>query len=353
MNEHHFEVKIPGGKLVVADVATADGEITAASISGDFFLEPDEAFFALGPALVGASISEGAEALQARIDAALSGFADLSLHGFSTRDIALCVRRAITGATDFAELDWEVIHSPVLPTPVNVALDELLLNQVTDGRRGPTLRIWEWEDRAAVIGSYQSYANEIEATGVAEHGVTVVRRVSGGGAMFMEGGNCITYSLYAPESLVRGLSYEESYEYLDRWVIAALASHGVRAWYVPINDITSEGGKIGGAAQKRRRGAVLHHVTMSYDIDADMMSQVLRIGKVKLSDKGLRSARKRVDPLRRQTGASRNEIIGTLLKVFGDRYGAVPVSLTAADIAAAERLVASKFGTQEWTHRVP
>ncbi|MGP6173576.1 lipoate--protein ligase family protein [Corynebacterium sp. A21] len=353
MSEHHFEVKIPGGKLVVADIGTADGEITAASISGDFFLEPDEAFFALGPALVGASISEGTEELKARIDAALAGFGELSLHGFSTRDIALCVRRAITGATDFTDLDWQVIHSPVLPTPVNVALDELLLNQVAEGLRGPTMRIWEWEDRAAVIGSYQSYANEIEAAGVAEHGVTVVRRISGGGAMFMEGGNCITYSLYTPESLVRGLNYEESYEYLDRWVLAALAAHRVKAWYVPINDITSEGGKIGGAAQKRRRGAVLHHVTMSYDIDADMMSQVLRIGKVKLADKGLRSAKKRVDPLRRQTGAARQEIIETLLKVFGDRYGAVPAALTETDIAAAEALVANKFGTAEWTHRVP
>src|SRR5699024_8628874 len=145
-----------------------------------------------------------------------------------------------------------------------------------------------------------------------------------------------TYSVYAPESLVAGLSYEQSYEYLDRWVLAALKEHDVDAWYVPINDITSTGGKIGGAAQKRRGGAVLHHVTMSYDIDADMMTQVLRIGKVKISDKGLRSAKKRGDPLRRQPGAPREQLIDTLKSVFSSRYGAEEVELSDSDLHAAK-----------------
>lgn len=352
--QNHFELKIPGGKLVVADVTTADGRITEAKISGDFFLEPDEAFFEIGAALAGASTSDGAEVLQRRIDAALRPYGDqLALHGFTTADIATVTRRAVTGASDFGDHEWEVIHTPVLPTPVNVALDDLLLRQVAEGERGPTMRIWEWEDRAAVIGSYQSYENELNPAGVEEHDVTVVRRISGGGAMFMEGGNCVTYSVYAPASLVAGLTYEESYEYLDRWVLAALKKHGVNAWYVPINDITSDGGKIGGAAQKRRGGAVLHHVTMSYDIDADMMAQVLRVGKAKIADKGLRSAKKRVDPLRRQTGANRSEVIATLLETFRERYGAVEAELSEADLQQAGELVEQRFGTEEWTHRVP
>lgn len=349
---NHFELKVPGGKLVVVDVTTDLDTITDVQVSGDFFLEPDEAFFALGQALQGASVGDPANRLEAKMNAALEDFEGVELHGFSTADIALGVRRAVTGATDFTDLEWEILHPGVLPTPVNVALDELLLEQVATGKRGPTMRIWDWNDRATVIGSFQSYVNEINQEGVDEHGVTVVRRMSGGGAMFMEGGNCITYSLYAPESLVAGLSYEQSYEYLDRWVLAALKEHGVDAWYVPINDITSTGGKIGGAAQKRRGGAVLHHVTMSYDIDADMMTQVLRIGKVKISDKGLRSAKKRVDPLRRQTGASRDHIIDTLKQTFSIRYGAQETSLSAEDLEAAEHLVKNKYGSEEWTKRV-
>ncbi|MFP7366029.1 biotin/lipoate A/B protein ligase family protein [Corynebacterium callunae] len=351
--KHHFEIKVPGGKLVVADVTTTEDIINDVQVSGDFFLEPDEAFFAIGQSLKGASTSDSAQELAAKIDATLAKFDGVELHGFSSADIAQAVRRAVSGAKDFTDFEWEILDPGPLPTPVNVALDALLLDQVVSGQRGPTMRIWNWNDRATVIGSYQSYVNEINPAGVAEHEVTVVRRISGGGAMFMEGGNCITYSLYAPESLVAGLSYEQSYEYLDRWVLAALKAHGVDAWYVPINDITSTGGKIGGAAQKRRSGAVLHHVTMSYDIDADMMTQVLRIGKVKISDKGTRSAKKRVDPLRRQTGATRAEIIETLKQTFATRYGAQAAELSEADLAAAQELVDKKYATEAWTKRVP
>lgn len=351
---HHAEIKVPGGKLVVADVDTDGERIVSAQISGDFFLEPEEAFGALAPALVGASVAEDGAALTARLDAALAPFGeDLHLHGFSTADVALTVRRAVTDARDFGDFSWEILRPGVLPTRLNVALDQYLLEEVAAGRRGPTLRFWDWEDRATVIGSYQSYVNELHPEGVQKHGIDVVRRISGGGAMFMEGGNCVTYSLYAPESLVAGLSYEQSYAFLDQWVLQALAGLGVQAWYKPINDITSTGGKIGGAAQKRVRGAVLHHVTMSYDIDADKMTEVLRIGKAKISDKGIASAKKRVDPLRRQTGESREGIIAAMAQTFRSRTGATDGELTAADLEAGERLVAEKFGTEEWTHRVP
>lgn len=345
----HFEIKVPGGKLVVADIAAEDGVITRAQISGDFFLEPDDAYEAMTDAVVGASTSDDTDTLVARLDAAL---ADADLQGFSTRDVAVAVRRAVTGATDFTDHSFEVIHSPVLPTPVNVALDEVLTRQVAAGERGPTLRLWEWEDKAVVIGSFQSYVNEINPEGAKEHGVNVVRRISGGGAMFMEGGNCITYSLYVPETLTRGLSYEDSYAYLDAWVLDALRAQGVNAWYVPINDLTSDGGKIGGSAQKRIGKAVLHHATLSYDIDADKMADVLRVGKVKLASKGLRSAQRRVDPLRRQIGAPRSAVIDGLISTFTSRYDSRLGELDEATLAAAHELVESKFGTEEWTHRV-
>lgn len=350
----HAEHKVAGGKLVVADVVVDGDRITNATISGDFFLEPEEAFFELAPALVGSSIADDGAALTARLDAALAAFGDeLDLHGFSTGDVALVVRRAITGAKDFGDFDWSILRPGPLPTSLNVALDQYLLEEVAAGRRGPTLRFWDWEDKATVIGSFQSYMNELQPEGVERHGIDVVRRISGGGAMFMEGGNCVTYSMYAPASLVAGLSYEQSYVFLDQWVLQALGELGVNAWYKPINDITSSGGKIGGAAQKRVSGAILHHVTMSYDIDADKMTDVLRIGQAKISDKGIRSAKKRVDPLRRQTGESREGIIATMGRTFEARTGATWAELSEADLEAGRRLVDEKFGTEEWTHRVP
>ncbi len=353
MAQHHFELKVKDGKLVVADI-TDDGErITGAVISGDFFLEPEEAYDAINRALIGAGVAEDAAALEERIGRALAELGEVDLHGFTARDVAVTARRALVDAKDITDYTWDVIHSPVLPSPVNVALDQHLLDEVRAGRRNPTLRFWEWEDRAVVFGSYQSYSNELDQEGVERHGIVPVRRISGGGAMFMEGGNCVTYSMYLPEDIVRGLSYVDSYQYLDAWVLAGLKSLGVNAWYVPINDITSDGGKIGGAAQKRVPGAVLHHTTMSYDIDADKMMEVLRVGKVKLADKGLRSAKKRVDPLRRQTGVAREEVIGTLMSTFMSRYPSRSAQLDDADIAAAEKLVEEKFATDAWTRRIP
>ena len=205
-----------------------------------------------------------------------------------------------------------------------------------------------------MIGSFQSYRNEVDPDGVAKHGINVVRRISGGGAMFMEAGNCITYSLYLPQTLVDGLSFADSYPFLDAWVMAALEKLGITAFYVPLNDIATDQGKIGGAAQKRlANGGMLHHVTMSYDIDADKMVEVLRIGKDKLSDKGTRSAKKRVDPLRRQTGLARAEIIAAMMEVFTGRYGATPSELTGTELATARERVGAKFGTDQWLHRVP
>ena len=158
----------------------------------------------------------------------------------------------------------------------------------------------------------------------------------------------------ATASLVEGLSFEQSYAYLDAWVIGALAQLGIQATYQPLNDIASPAGKIAGAAQKRLAGgAVLHHVTMAYDIDADKMLEVLRIGREKMSDKGTKSANKRVDPLRSQSGMPRAEVIEAFKNYFRSQYQVVDGEITAAERARAEELAATKFATTEWTARVP
>lgn len=236
---------------------------------------------------------------------------------------------------------------------MHMALDEVLLDEVGAGRRSPSLRIWEWAESAVVLGRFQSVRNEVDLEGTRRRHVRVVRRITGGGAMFVEPGNTITYSLYAPLALVEGMGLVASYAYLDRWVLDALASLGVRASYQPINDITSPQGKIGGAAQARRAGAVLHHVTMAYDVDQAKMLEILRIGREKLSDKGIASAAKRVDPLRSQTRVSREAVIQRLVATFRDLYGLREDILTHDEQVRAERLVAEKFDTAQWLVTVP
>ncbi|MER5855559.1 MULTISPECIES: lipoate--protein ligase family protein [unclassified Streptomyces] len=353
----HGEYKVPGGKLVVVDVDVEGGVLRHVRVAGDFFLEPDEALDAVNGALEGAPADTGAAGLAARIDAALP--AGTVMYGLTAEGVGVAVRRALARATDWTDYDWQLIHEGPQPPALHMALDEVLTAEVAAGRRPPTLRVWEWGAPSVIIGSFQSLRNEVDPEGAARHGIEVVRRISGGGAMFVEPGNTITYSLSVPEALVQGLSFQDSYAYLDDWVLGALGDMGIRAWYQPLNDIATDQGKIAGAAQKRivgpdgGPGAVLHHVTMSYDIDADKMVEVLRIGREKLSGKGTASAKKRVDPLRRQTGLPREAVIDRMIGSFRARYGLARGGITAAELARAEELARTKFTSPQWTARVP
>jgi lipoate---protein ligase len=336
----HGEYKVPGGKLVVVDLDVDDGRIAGFRLAGDFFLEPDDALEAIDRAVVGLPDTASAAEIAAAVRAALP--ADAVLLGFSPEAVATAVRRAIGRATDWRD------------SALHLALDQVLTEAVGRGERPPTLRIWEWDDPAVVIGSFQSLRNEVDLDNAARYGMDVVRRISGGGAMFMEAGSVVTYSLYAPGDLVRGMSFAESYRYLDDWVLQALRSLGIDASYQSLNDIASPTGKIGGAAQKRLGGgAVLHHATMSYDMDGAKMVEVLRIGREKMSDKGTTSAAKRVDPLRAQTGLSRAAVIERLESTFTALTGAERGEISAEELAAAEELVRTKFSTREWLERVP
>ena len=348
----HGEFKVPGGKLVVADLEIVNGKIADFHLAGDFFLEPDAALAGIDAAINGLPESVDTPTIAAAVRAALPE--DVLMLGFSPESVATAVRRAMGRATGFADYEWQLIHGQAYDPRMQMALDEVLAREVGEGGRGPTLRIWEWDSPAVVIGSFQSLKNEVDLENAQKHGFDVVRRISGGGAMFMEAGTVITYSIYAPGDLVAGMTFADSYAFLDEWVIVALKSLGIDASYVPLNDITSPTGKIGGAAQKRiGNGAVLHHVTMSYDMDGAKMVEVLRIGREKMSDKGTKSAAKRVDPLRSQTGLSRAEIITRMTETFTQLYGTTPGDVTPSEIAEAERLVAEKFGTDEWLQRVP
>jgi lipoate-protein ligase A len=276
------------------------------------------------------------------------------LFGLTTHGVAIAVRRALGHALDWDDIDFDVIHGPSVDPMLNVAMDETLVEDVAAGRRKPFMRIWEWNAPQIVIGSFQSYSNEIDEEGIKKHDIIVSRRITGGGAMFMEPGNCVTYSLVIPTGLVDGLAFEESYPFLDEWCMEALEKVGVKAHYVPLNDISSELGKIGGAAQKRfANGYMVHHVTMSYDIDAQKMLETLRIGREKMRDKGTRSAVKRVDPMKSQTGMPREEIIDVFLDHFEQKYGATKGEITEQDIENAKKRADEKFATEAWTKRLP
>ena len=357
----HGEYKVAGGKLVAVDLDVTDGLLHGVVVSGDFFLEPDDALPLLGAALEGLP----ADAPPARLAQAVSDglttaeragtiAGPVAMVGFDARAVALAVRRALGHSTAWSDHTFELIDPGPLPPAVHAALDQVLTEELAAGRRGPTLRFWEWVEPAVIIGSFQSVRNEVDLEAAERYGITVVRRISGGGAMFMEAGNCITFSLVVPVSLVDGMTFEESYTFLNQWVLGALADVGVQAFVTGLNDIASPAGKLAGSAQKRMvGGAVLHHVTMSYDIDADKMLQVLRIGREKLSDKGTTSANKRVDPVRSQTNLPREAVIEAFVAHFRARYRLADGALRDDELARATELAATKFSDPSWTLRVP
>lgn len=203
-----------------------------------------------------------------------------------------------------------------------------------------------------MLGSHQALANEVDVEAARELGFTVARRMSGGGTMIVEPGRTITYSLYAPESVVAGLSFVDSFARLDAWAVDCLRGLGVPAAYRPINDIVSPEGKMGGAAQARRRGFVLHHTAMAHAMDTTIVPRLIRIGRERVSTRGVRSAEKVVSPLARWLAQDRDAVVAALARCFAERYDARPGRLRLEELAEARALAAARYATPEWIDRV-
>lgn len=245
---------------------------------------------------------------------------------------------------------WRILAEQEFAPAFHVALDEAILEQVVLGRSPPTIRFWKWASSAIVLGRCQSVSNEIDSEGAQELGMAIVRRMTGGGAMVLQPHGAITYSMILPESALDGYSLRQSYEACDSWAVAALREMGIDCWYAPINDIASAAGKIAGAAQARRRGFVLHHTTLAYDLENATMLRVLRHGREKLRSKGVPSAEKVVASLKHLTPLSRDAMASRLLETFERNFGGIRSKLTEMELESAERFRATKYATAEWTH---
>jgi len=248
---------------------------------------------------------------------------------------------------------WEVIPYSPHPAHMHMALDEVLLDQVITGHRPPTMRMWRWVDCALVIGSHQSVMNEVDSAAAQELGFVVTRRMSGGGTMLCEPDRTITYSMYLPESMVAGISFRKSYALLDDWAVGAFRELGVPASYREINDIISPLGKIAGAAQARRRGFVLHHTTIAYTMDLDLLPRLIRIGRSSLSQRGVRSADKSVSPLAWFTDLSSAEVARSMTDHFAKEFRARKTQLSTEELDRAHHLVTTKYATAAWINRLP
>jgi lipoate-protein ligase A len=195
--------------------------------------------------------------------------------------------------------------------------------------------------------------NEVDVAAGTELGFVITRRMSGGGTMLCEPDRTITYSLYLPESMVAGISFRKSYALIDDWAVRAFNELGVPAAYREINDIISPRGKIGGAAQARRRGFVLHHTTIAHAMDVDLLPRLIRLGRERIAERGVRSAEKSVSPLSWFTSLSCDEVARRMQSFFTREFLTRESELTDEELDSASRLVASKYGDAAWINRLP
>lgn len=246
---------------------------------------------------------------------------------------------------------WRIINEGRYSEAMHHALDEVLTEKMDKGKMRPTLRFWHRPHTSIPIGRFQAYHDEVEHEFIEDNDIEVVRRITGGGAMFSEPEKVITYSIYIPENQVNE-NIQESYRELDNFAVEALKNLGVDAEYAPLNDIEHPKGKLGGAAQTRKQNAVLHHTMMSYDLDTRRMLKALRIGKEKVSDKAIESAEKRVARISDHINHSREEVIEALIDSFVENKEWEISSLTEEEIEKAEKLAEEKFKTEEWNKKL-
>lgn len=263
-----------------------------------------------------------------------------------------CATELVT--TDrLAGLEWELIPYQPESAHMHMALDEVLLHRVAAGARRPTVRFWEWMEPTLVIGSHQSVMNEVDLVAARDLGFTITRRMSGGGTMLCEPGRTITYSLYVPAEAVTGLSFRESYAAFDAWAVRSFLGLGVPASYREINDIISPLGKIAGAAQARRRGFILHHTTIAHSMDPTLLPRLIRIGRERVSERGMRSADKAVSPLSWFTSLDCPDVARHMERSFATDFPANQSEVSGEELDTARQLQLTKYATAGWVNRLP
>ncbi len=244
-------------------------------------------------------------------------------------------------------MNWRVIELESNNAAMNMALDEACLDHISQGLSPPTLRFYQWNPSAVSIGYFQNLKEEVRVEECARKGFDIVRRSTGGGAVYHDFEGEITYSILAPESIFpKGIT--ESYQEICGCVVSALKELGLNASFAPINDVLVEGKKVSGNAQTRRKGILLKHGTILYGLDVETMFSVLNISKEKISDKMIESVKQRVGSVKDFCSASRDETYQSLLRSFCAGKQVEHGDWSDSELETAELLARKKYGAKEW-----
>ena len=184
----------------------------------------------------------------------------------------------------------------------NLAFEEYVFTRFADFQPGcqqgepageePILLLWQ-NGPSVIIGRYQNTAEEINADFIREKGIAVVRRNTGGGAVYHDLGN-LNFSLIAAKARSTGVDFDT----FTAPVVGALRSAGIRAEKSGRNDILAEGRKFSGNAQHISKGVVLHHGTLMFDVHMEDVARALHVKEGKFRSKATKSVRSRVTNLK-------------------------------------------------------
>ena len=226
----------------------------------------------------------------------------------------------------------------------NLAAEEYMINEFAD----EVFMLWR-ADSSILLGKNQNAYSEINMEFVKNNDIQVVRRMSGGGAVYNDLGNT-NFCFIMNESAKHFTDFKR---FTDP-IISVLRSLGVDAEFTGRNEMTIDGKKFSGNAQYKAKKRMLHHGTLLFSSDIFDLSQSLNPSAVKFSDKAVKSVKSRVtnirDHLKDQTldiMEFRELINRHIFSLYPD---AKAYTFTDEDIEAINRLVEKKYGTWEWNY---
>lgn len=271
-------------------------------------------------------------------------------------------------------LEWRLLDTGHRPGPENMAIDEAILLAHARGEVPPTLRFYGWDPPAISIGYFQSVQREVDLDAVRARGFACVRRPTGGRLILhhME----LTYSVVIKEEYLPG-SVLETYRELSRGLLEGLRALGLEpelsrgeadprrahpgGFHTPCFDSASayelqvRGRKIAGSAQTRRHGVILQHGSILLDADVPLLFDLMRIPPGVPRDRLVNRFCARATTLREEIGRvlSYNDARVAFVTGFERGLGIRlrPGSLTPFEREESARLVAAKYGSDEWNLR--
>ena len=221
----------------------------------------------------------------------------------------------------------------------NLAFEEIVLQRRTTG---DYLLLWQNEN-TIVVGQNQNTEGEINRSFVEAHKIHVVRRTTGGGAVYHDLGN-LNYSFITSVEDPERLTMEK----FTKPVVSALQGLGLSAEASGRNDILVNGRKVSGTAQRLAKGRILYHGTLLFDSSPGMVEGALQVDPAKFRSKSAKSVRSRIGNIRAalKTDMTLPEFWDYLKTALGGEL--VPAALTPEERTAVEELKRTKYDTWEW-----